>query len=94
MLEIAKWYADTSQSIDVATAWYDGFICALEMLVQNPLCGTRAPESDLFSFELRELRYGSGRRLTHRALYRIKGEAIEVLSIRHHAQRPLVAGDL
>ena len=90
----ARWYAETSQSLDIAAAWYDGFISLLESLEQNPRLGSVAPENDKFEFELRELCYGSGKRLTHRALYRIVGDTVEVLSIRHHAQRPISPGDL
>jgi plasmid stabilization system protein ParE len=93
LLSIAGWYADTSQSLEIATAWYDGFIKTLKSLVQNPHLGGMAPERDQFDFELRELCYGSGKRLTHRALYRIVGNNIEVLSIRHHSQRPIEPGD-
>jgi plasmid stabilization system protein ParE len=90
----AKWYVETSHSKEIAAAWYDGFIAALEMLEENPELGGLAPESDQFDFELRELCYGSGKRLTHRALYRIVGTTVEVLSIRHHAQRPVKPSDL
>jgi plasmid stabilization system protein ParE len=94
LLEVAKWYAETSQSLEVASAWYDGFIDHLESLEDDPYCCPIAAENELFDFELRELLYGSGKRITHRALYRIVGDSIEVLSIRHHAQRPLRADDL
>jgi len=94
LFSAAKWYAETSQSLEVASAWYDGFLDELESLEDNPLSGSLAPERHLFDFELREVYYGSGRRVTHRALYRIVGNTVEVLSIRHHAQRPLRSGDL
>ena len=94
LFSIARWYAESSQSLDVAVKWYDGFIDELETLEQDPRLGSPAPENDLFDFELRELHYGSGKRLTHRALYRIVGHTVEVLTIRHHAQQPLGPGDL
>jgi plasmid stabilization system protein ParE len=94
LLSAAKWYAETAQSLNVAASWYDGFLDELESLEDNPLRGGLAPESRLFDFELREIYYGSGRRITHRALYRIVGNTVEVLSIRHHAQRPLGKDDL
>ena len=94
LLSIAKHYAETSQSLEIAAAWYDGFIEKLEILAQNPLRCAVAPENELFDFELRELLYGSGKRLTHRAIYRIVENTVEVLTIRHHAQRPLQPGDL
>lgn len=85
----ARWYAETSQSLDIAVIWYDGFLDELDRLVEDPLRGTLAPENHLFDFELREIRYGSGRRHTHRALYRIVGQRIEILTIRHLAQQSL-----
>lgn len=60
LLSIARWYAETSQSHEIAVKWYDGFIDQLESLESNPLRGGLAAESNLFDFELRELHYGSG----------------------------------
>jgi hypothetical protein len=94
LFEIAKWYLKTSQSIEVATTWYDGFLNELDTLEQNPWRGCIAFENELFQFELRELYYGSGKRLTHRALYRITANVVEVLTIRHHAERPIGLNDL
>ena len=94
LLSIAKWYAETSQSLSIAVEWYDGFIVALESLRDDPLRGVVAAENDLFEFELREIYYGSGKRITHRALYRVVDETVEVLTIRHGAERPLKPGDL
>jgi hypothetical protein len=37
---------------------------------------------------------GSGKRITHRALYRVVDDTIEVLSIRHHAERPIRPQDI
>ncbi len=87
LLSIAKWYAETSQSLEVAVGRYDGFLDELETLEENPHRGGLARENDKFEFELRELHYGSGKKSTHRALYRVIGNRIEILSIRHHAQR-------
>jgi plasmid stabilization system protein ParE len=94
LLTIARWYAESSHSLAVATGWYDGFLDELDRLEKNPWLGSIAPENDLFDFELREFYYGSGRRVTHRALYRIVENVVEVLTIRHHAERPLEADDL
>jgi plasmid stabilization system protein ParE len=91
--EEAHWYAERSQSRAIAAAWYDGFIDKLDLLPRHPELGGLASESAKFDFELRELCYGSGRRVTHRALYRIVGNTVEVLTIRHHAQRPVEPGD-
>jgi plasmid stabilization system protein ParE len=94
LLSIGKWYAETSQSLSLAVVWYDGFLDTLENLADDPLSGTVAAENKLFEFELREIYYGSGKRITHRALYRVVNDTVEVLTIRHHAERPLERGDL
>ena len=65
LLSVARWYAEQSQSLDVATTWYDGFIDELHTLEHNPYRGAVSPENELFDFELRELHYGSGKRITH-----------------------------
>jgi len=79
LFSIAQWYADTAQSLEIAVRWYDGFLDKLETLEQTPLRGDIARENDKFDFELRELHYGSGKKSTHRALYRVVGNAVEVL---------------
>jgi plasmid stabilization system protein ParE len=90
----ARWYAEKSQSIDIARAWYDGFLAELDTLESNPLRGPLAAETGHSDFDLREPHFGSGKRLAHRALYRVVGQTVEVLSIRHLAQRPLEPRDL
>jgi plasmid stabilization system protein ParE len=94
LLAIARWYAETSQSLEIASAWYDGFIDELETLEKNPFRGSFSAENEMFDFELREIYYGSGKRITHRALYRVFENTVEVLSIRHHAERALRRDDL
>jgi hypothetical protein len=42
LLAIARWYAETSQSLEVATRWYDGFLDALGSLEVDPLRGSIA----------------------------------------------------
>jgi plasmid stabilization system protein ParE len=94
LLSIAEWYAETSQSLSIALAWYDGFLDVLENLTDDPIRGAVAAENNLFEFELREIYYGSGKRITHRALYRVVNDTVEVLTTRHHAERPLERDDL
>jgi len=90
----AQWYAEQSQSRELAIAWYDGFVKRIESLEKDPFAGRLASESSDFDFELRQINYGSGKRPTHRALYRIVGNTVEVLLIRHLAQQPLRPGDI
>lgn len=49
--------------------------------------------TELEECDLRELHYGSGKQKTHRALFRVFGDRIEVLAIRHHAQRNVSPND-
>lgn len=91
---IARWYRDESGSSDVAQAWFDGMCAALESLRHNPeRCGLAHEDVD-FPFELRELLYGSGRKKTHRALFRVDGATIVVLAIRHVAQRDVTRDEI
>jgi plasmid stabilization system protein ParE len=94
LVDIANWYRERSGSVEVAASWHDGFLVALQSLCDNPESCPLAQESDAFSFELRELHYGSGRAPTHRALFRIQGDMVEVLAIRHFAQRAITPDDL
>ncbi len=36
LFSIARWYAETSQPLEIAAGWYDGFLDKLECLEQNP----------------------------------------------------------
>jgi plasmid stabilization system protein ParE len=94
--ECAQWYRDRSGSQAVAEKWYNGFLDVLESLQNDPERHPFAPENGEFPYEIRELTYGSGRRKTHRAIFRIWEEAriVEIMTIRHSAQRRIKPGDL
>jgi len=90
----SNWYAEKSGSIALAKRWHDGFLELLESLSINPERFGLAHESDYFDDEVRELLYGSGRRKTRRALFAVKGRRVEILSVRHFAQRDTTPDDL
>ena len=90
--EAMAWYAD--RELDVAVEWYLGFAEAIRSLAENPERHGYARENEDFPYELYSMLYESGRRKTHRAVYRIVGRDVEVLTIRHHAQRDLTPEDL
>jgi hypothetical protein len=71
-----------------------GFEDAIASLERSPDRCPIARENERFPYELRELLYGSGRRKTHRALIRIVGNRVEVMAIRHLAQREFRPDDL
>ena len=89
-----QWYRQQAQSADVANQWLSGIQDAIESLSSNPHRCSIAHEDGHFPYELRELLYGSGRRKTHRVLFRIVGDRVEVMAIRHVAQRDLSPDDL
>jgi plasmid stabilization system protein ParE len=86
------WYAD--RDTEVAVEWYLGFMNAIRSLSENPQRHGLAFENDNFPFDIHALLYGSGKRLTHRAVFRIADQTVEVLTIRHTAQRELKPEDL
>ena len=90
--EAVAWYFE--QDPAVAIPWYRGFRDAIRALSDNPHSHGLSRENDLFVDELRDLLYGSGRKKTHRAISRITGDCVEVIAIRHHAQRDLTPDDL
>jgi plasmid stabilization system protein ParE len=81
----AKWYAE--QAVGLGRRWRAGVQRAISSLGKNPLRGGIAHETDSLNFELREILYGAGRRKTHRILYRIMPDAVEILAVRHVAQQ-------
>ena len=91
---ISAWYLSESKSIEVANRWYDGMLNALESLKEFPESFSLAGETDEFPYDLRQLLYGSGRHKTHRALFRIVENTVEVLSIRHLSQRDVAPDDV
>ena len=90
--EARNWYAKRDRPI--ADAWYLGFRAAILSLENNPEQHGLCRESERLPGQVRELLYGSGRRKTHRAIFRIVGDRVEVLTIRHLAQRDLEPEDI
>ena len=80
-------------SREFADRWYRGFRRAVRSLGVNPRRCALAHESNIFSFELRELLFG-GRRQKHRILFTLHGDKVLILHIRHSAQRDLTEDDL
>jgi plasmid stabilization system protein ParE len=86
------WYR-SKYSIEYANRWYEALCAALDSLASNPLRCGHPRDDDVFEFDVRELLIGE-RRKNHRALFRIDGETVVVLHIRHTGQRDLEPGDL
>ena len=82
--EAYEWYAVRSH--EVAEQWYDAMQAALDSLKHDPERSPLADENTSFPIELRQLNFGSGRRITHRILFAIRPEYVVVYAIRHVAQ--------
>lgn len=93
LIEAALWYSE-HRSPEHALAWLDGFEAAIEGLKGQPSACSEARESAYFESPLYQLLYGLGRRVTHRAVFRVRDDLVEVVAIRHVAQRDLRPGDL
>lgn len=83
--EAYLWWA-THRSTDQARRWYLKYLSTLETLRINPERYGLAPESSEHRETLRELSFGIGRRKTHRIIFTIYGDTVEVLALRHLAQ--------
>lgn len=88
-----EWYAE-HYSAEFAARWYDEFLDRIDTLASTAESNPFSRENDRVPFDLRELHYGAGRRTTHRAVFRILESTVEVLTIRHVAQRDLEADEL
>ena len=79
------WYAEQSQA--AADRWYSCFLEALDSLAEDPQRCALARENPRFPIELRELNYGSGRRVSHRIIFAIRPNFVVVCAVRHVAQQ-------
>ena len=82
--EAYAWIAE-QLSLAQAERWYQGLFKQMETLTRQPTRGPRAPESDRFPEERRELRYGK-RSSKYRIIFTIRNQDVVVLCI-HHASR-------
>jgi ParE toxin of type II toxin-antitoxin system, parDE len=92
--QAADWYRQTSGFSEIGDEWAAGIVAAIESLRTDPTRHPLAREAPRLGVELRELHYGSGKRRTHRALFIIREDVVEVLAVRHPAQRAVAADDL
>jgi plasmid stabilization system protein ParE len=65
--QACEWYAERSP--EAAENWYEGMQAALDSLKHDPEHCPLADENSSFPIELRQLNFGSGRRITHRVLF-------------------------
>lgn len=92
LIAAALWWAE-HRSADQALRWLEGFEDAINSLAQDPENHSLARENSQYDSSLYQLHYGVSRKPTHRAVFRISGDTVEVLTIRHLAQRDLKPDD-
>jgi plasmid stabilization system protein ParE len=91
--EAAAWWAE-NRSFPQAIRWLRQIEDRIATLCENAERCELAHESFRFSFELRELLFGTGYRPTHRILFRIDGSIVEILAVRHTSRIDLAPDDL
>jgi plasmid stabilization system protein ParE len=87
------WWAE-NRSQPQAARWYNAFAQAMVSLEKDPELCALARENQLLPFEVRDLTFGVGKRLTHRAVFTIRPNLVLVLAVRHLAQESLLPEDL
>ena len=90
---IACWWAENCSTAE-AEEWYDKAHAAIDSQTSNPMRCSFARENAALEIELRQLLFGKGRKVTHRALFVVKKSQVIVYAIRHLAQNDVQADDL
>jgi plasmid stabilization system protein ParE len=88
-----SWWAE-NRSREQAEKWYNKFADAIESLDDEPDRYPLSYENNQFPFPIRDLRFGVGKRPTHRAVFTIRTDMVLVLAIRHLAQRAITPDEL
>ena len=88
----AEWWAQ-HRSLEQALHWLRKINERIFSLADNPGRCALSQESARFTYEVRELLFGTGSQPTHRVLFRIIGDVVEVLMVRHVARDDLQSRD-
>jgi plasmid stabilization system protein ParE len=89
--EALGWLANRSPA--GAARWHEKLLRLVRSLEDNPERYGRAPESDWFPAEIRQVLHGK-RRGMYRILFEVRGDAVYILRVRHGAQELLGPGEL
>jgi len=76
-----------------AHQWYDGLIASIESLHSFPRRCPVVYRHALSAEPIRQLEYGRRPHVV-RVYFRIRGDVVDVLLIRHRARRPLAGSDI
>jgi plasmid stabilization system protein ParE len=81
-----------SRDPDYADRWFRGLMNAIATLQEKPLRCMLARESSILPEELRQLLYGQGRN-RYRVLFSSQSDLVQILHVRHVAQKDLTEED-
>ena len=84
--QLYEWLLDNAP--ERGPRWYNGLIDKIHSLARYPRRCPRAPESESFQEEIRQLIYGK-RSGVYRILFRVADDTVEVLHIRHGFRAPV-----
>jgi len=79
------WWAK-HRSAEQAGRWYREALAAIETLKSMPERCPLCEEADLRQGELRQLLYGTGKRATHRIVFFVEADLVNIVRVRHVAQ--------
>ena len=89
----ALWWSE-HRSTEQAVRWLEGFEAAIRRLADDAERYPLIPEDLALPRQFRQLTYGLGRRMSHRAVFEIRNDRVYVYAIRHLAQDALTDQDL
>ena len=85
-----EWYRERSP--EVAERWYAKISEVIASLENDPIRCALANENGQVPIELRQLNFGSGRKITHRIVFAIRPTSVVIYAIRHVGQRDWESG--
>lgn len=93
-IEAAATWWEQHRSPEQAARWLRGIVAKIEAIGVNPTRFGKPAEAAGFSYEVRELLFGLGRRPTHRVLFSIEPDRVLVFAVRHVGQDAVSPDDL
>ncbi|MEJ1937897.1 type II toxin-antitoxin system RelE/ParE family toxin [Nostoc sp. NIES-2111] len=85
--EAYLWFSNDSAR--KARIWLEALYKAISSLENMPSRCSLAFENNFFEEEIRQLIYGKGRN-TYRILFTIVDDSVQILFVRHAAQKPII----
>lgn len=84
--EAYLWWA-LHRSPEQAGRWYQAFLGAMQSLSQSPERMPYCQDPKDRARDLRELLFGVGNKVTHRLFFRVSGQTVSIVRVRHYAQQ-------